>query len=126
MASLKDLRILLVDDQRSIRDLARVALEEAGACHILEATSGEEALAMLRAETVDLVISDWNMQPLDGLELLKAMRGDAALAKTPFIMMTGKFEDEDIAAIEAAGVSSYLVKPFNAEAISEKIGQTIP
>lgn len=125
MAAISELKILLVDDQKSIRDLARLALEEAGATTILEARNGEEALDVIRAETPDLVISDWNMQPLDGLSLLKAIRADAAISATPFVMMTGKFADEDIQAVEDAGVNSYVKKPFDADTVKQTIEQAL-
>ena len=125
MAAISELKILLVDDQKGIRDLARLALEEAGVTHILEAKNGEEALGVVRSEAIDLVISDWNMQPLDGLELLKAIRADEAIKKTPFIMMTGTFEDEDVKAVKKAGVDSYVKKPFDANTVKEKIEQVV-
>lgn len=125
MAIISELKILLVDDQKGIRDLARLALEEAGVANIIEAKHGEEALGMVRADPVDLIISDWNMQPLDGLELLKAIRADEAIKNTPFIMMTGKFEDEDVKAVEKAGVNSYVKKPFDADTVKEKIVQAV-
>lgn len=125
MSSLENLRILLVDDQKSIRELARCALEDAGASAIVEATNGEEALALLRTETVDLVISDWNMQPLDGLGLLKAVRADAATSGVRFIIMTGRFGDEDIRMFRDAGANNYVLKPFDAPTVRAKIEQAI-
>ena len=125
MATLSELKILLVDDQKAIRDLARLALQEAGASSIVEAKNGEEALELLRSEAVDLVISDWNMQPLDGLELLKAVRADDKIKATPFIMMTGTFEDEDVKAVESAGANSYVKKPFDATTVKETIERAI-
>ena len=125
MAVISELKILLVDDQKGIRDLARLALEEAGISQIIEAKHGEHALEVIRGEDVDLIISDWNMQPLDGLELLKTLRADAALNRIPFILMTGQFEDDDVMTVEKAGVDSYVKKPFDATTVREKIEQVI-
>lgn len=119
------LKVLLVDDQKSIRDLARVALEEAGVKDVTEATNGEQALEIVRANEFDLVISDWNMQPMDGLEFLIAIRGDAALKKTPFILMTGQPDDEQFQVAGRAGVDRLVAKPFNSETVKEAIAQVV-
>lgn len=119
------LKVLLVDDQKSIRDLARVALNEAGVNDVTEATNGEQALEIVRASEFDLVISDWNMQPMDGLEFLIAVRGDAAIKSTPFILMTGQPDDEQFEVADRAGVDRLVAKPFNSETVKEAIAQVV-
>lgn len=114
------LRVLLVDDQKSIRGLARFALEQIGIRHIEEAADGSEALSMLRAGKFDLVLSDWNMAPMDGPALLEAMHRDPRIADTPFIMMAGK-----AAMAGKAGLTGAVVKPFDTAAARAKIEQIL-
>ena len=125
MASNRTLSILLVDDQKSIRDLARFTLQQAGLSDIKEAKNGAEALTILRTGSIDLVISDWNMEPMDGLQLLKTVRADSALAKLPFIMMTGQADKKYVQMAAEAGVNNYVVKPFTAETVKKKIEQVV-
>ena len=105
--------------------MARTALEEAGLADITEAKDGEEALACLRAGPFDLVISDLNMDPVDGLALLTAIRADTVLKTTPFILMTGKFEDEDVKRAKTQGVNETVLKPFDAPTVREKIDRVL-
>ena len=121
----KDFKILLVDDQRSIRDLARFTLEQAGLTDIEEASNGAKALQIVRAGKIDLVISDWNMEPMDGLQLLKTIRADGKIGKTPFIMMTAQADKKYVQMAAEAGVNNYVVKPFNAETVKKKIEQVM-
>ena len=123
--SKRDFKILLVDDQRSIRDLARFTLEQAGLTDIEEASNGAKALQIVRAGKIDLVISDWNMEPMDGLQLLKTIRADGKIGKTPFIMMTAQADKKYVQMAAEAGVNNYVVKPFNAETVKKKIEQVM-
>lgn len=122
MRAIQDITLLLVDDQKGIRLLARRALEEAGIRHIREAVNGEEALKILNEDgAIDLIISDWNMQPVDGIELLTAMRADSRFAALPFIIMTGQFDEDQERTVSKAGANSWVNKPFTAEAVKEQI-----
>ena len=121
----RQLKILLVDDQRSIRDLARFTLEQAGLTDIEEASDGSKALQIVRAGNIDLIISDWNMEPMDGLQLLKTIRADSKIGQTPFIMMTAQADKKYVQMAAEAGVNNYVVKPFNAETVKKKIEQVM-
>jgi two-component system chemotaxis response regulator CheY len=90
-----------------------------------EAVDGQEALAKLRAGNFGLVISDWNMAPMTGLDLLKEVRADQRLKDMPFIMITAESKTENVVAAKQAGVSNYIVKPFNAETLREKIEKVL-
>jgi two-component system chemotaxis response regulator CheY len=113
--------ILIVDDYSRMLRIIRGLLRQLGYEEVEEATDGESALAMLRQKPFRLVISDWNMEPMSGLELLRAVRADPALAELPFIMVTAEAREAKIAEAREAGVSGYIVKPFGAEALSSKI-----
>lgn len=122
MRAIQDITLLLVDDQKGIRLLARRALEEAGIRNIREAVNGEDALKVLDEEgAIDLVISDWNMQPIDGIELLAALREDSRFATLPFIIMTGQFSEDQERTVSNAGANSWVSKPFTAQAVKEQI-----
>ena len=113
--------VLIVDDYKTMLRIIRNLLKQLDFHNVEEATDGQEALAKLRAGNFGLVISDWNMQPMTGLDLLKEVRADARLKSTPFIMVTAESKTENVIAAKQAGVSNYIVKPFNAETLREKI-----
>ena len=113
--------VLIVDDYKTMLRIIRNLLKQLEFENVDEATDGQEALAKLRAGSFGLVISDWNMQPMTGLDLLKEVRADARLKDTPFIMITAESKTENVVAAKQAGVSNYIVKPFNAETLREKI-----
>jgi two-component system, chemotaxis family, chemotaxis protein CheY len=113
--------ILIVDDYVRMLRIIRMLLRQLGYDDVEEACDGETALAKLRAKPFRLVISDWNMEPMSGLELLRQVRADPQLADLPFIMVTAEARATKIAEAQAAGVSGYIVKPFGAEALSAKI-----
>ncbi|MCW2244561.1 two-component system chemotaxis response regulator CheY [Azospirillum fermentarium] len=116
------LRILIVDDYTTMRRIIRNLLTQIGFSDITEAADGREAFEKLRSGgRFDLVVSDWNMEPMTGLELLKAMRSDSGLASIPFIMVTAESKTENVVAAKKAGVNNYIVKPFNAETLRAKI-----
>ncbi len=117
----KSMRVLIVDDYKTMLRIVRNLLKQLYIENVEEATDGQDALAKLRAGSFGLVISDWNMQPMTGLDLLKEVRADPRLKGTPFIMVTAESKTENVVAAKQAGVSNYIVKPFNAETLREKI-----
>ncbi|PHM73748.1 chemotaxis response regulator CheY [Xenorhabdus kozodoii] len=122
MAS-KDLRFLVVDDFSTMRRIVRNLLKELGFNNVDEAQDGAEALAKLRSAEFDFVISDWNMPNIDGLELLKAIRSEEQLAALPVLMVTAEAKKENIIAAAQAGASGYVVKPFTAATLEEKLNK---
>jgi two-component system, chemotaxis family, chemotaxis protein CheY len=117
----RNLPILIVDDYRSMLRIIRNLLRQLGLVRVDEATDGAMALAMMRQKSYGLVISDWNMQPMTGLELLKAVRADPVLTATPFIMVTAESKTGNVLAARDAGVDNYIVKPFSADTLKGKI-----
>lgn len=117
----RSIRILIVDDYKTMLRIIRNVLRQLGLVNVDEANDGGEALAMLKQGDYGLVISDWNMQPMTGLELLTHVRADARLSRLPFIMVTAESKVENIVAAKQAGVSNYVVKPFSAETLRAKI-----
>ena len=113
--------ILVVDDYQTMVRIIRNLLKQLGFEDVDEASDGSGALAKLRAKRYALVISDWNMQPMTGYELLKQVRTDEALRTTPFIMVTAESKTENVIAAKKAGVNNYIVKPFNAQTLKTKI-----
>ncbi len=121
----KNTNVLIVDDYKTMLRIIRNLLKQLEFENVEEATDGSEALAKLRAGNFGLVISDWNMAPMTGLDLLKEVRADARLKNTPFIMITAESKTENVVAAKQAGVSNYIVKPFNAETLREKIEKVL-
>jgi two-component system chemotaxis response regulator CheY len=117
----KNTSVLIVDDYKTMLRIIRNLLKQLDFENVEEATDGTEALAKMRAGNFGLVISDWNMAPMTGLDLLKEVRADARLKATPFIMITAESKTENVVAAKQAGVSNYIVKPFNAETLRGKI-----
>ena len=113
--------ILIVDDYKTMLRIIRNLLKQLGFDNVDEATDGQAALARLKAKPYGLVISDWNMEPMTGYELLKQVRADEALKKTPFIMITAESKTENVIAAKQAGVNNYIVKPFNAATLKNKL-----
>jgi two-component system chemotaxis response regulator CheY len=113
--------ILVVDDYNTMIRIICNLLKQLGYQNIDSATDGATALAKLRAGRFGLVISDWNMEPMSGYDLLKEVRADAKLGKTPFIMITAESKTENVIAAKRAGVNNYIVKPFNAQTLQTKI-----
>jgi two-component system chemotaxis response regulator CheY len=114
------LNVLIVDDYKTMLRVIRNLLNQIGFTNVDEATDGTMALDMISKKKYDLVISDWNMEPMTGLDLLKSLR--AAGNTVPFIMVTAESKTENIIAAKQAGVNNYIVKPFNAETLKGKIG----
>ena len=117
----KNIKVLIVDDFATMRKVVRNLLKQVGYEDIVEAEDGVMALKALKSQKIDFIISDWNMPNMTGLELLKAVRADAELAKTPFLMVTAEALQDNVVAAVKAGVNNYIVKPFTAEVLNEKI-----
>ncbi len=119
----KELRFLVVDDFSTMRRIVRNLLKELGFINVDEAEDGVDALTKLRAGNIDFVISDWNMPNMDGLTLLKSIRQDEVLASLPVLMVTAEAKKENIIAAAQAGASGYVVKPFTAATLEEKLNK---
>jgi two-component system, chemotaxis family, chemotaxis protein CheY len=115
------MKVLVVDDYATMRRIVRNLLSQIGYTDVAEAADGASALQTLRSGKFDLVISDWNMEPMTGLQLLKEVRADAGLRGIRFIMVTAESKTENVVAAKEAGVDNYIVKPFNAETLQKKI-----
>ncbi|MFG1397337.1 response regulator [Roseixanthobacter pseudopolyaromaticivorans] len=115
------MKILVVDDYKTMVRIIRNLLKQIGFEDVDEASDGTEALSLLKVNKYGLVISDWNMEPMTGYELLKRVRDDDVLKETPFIMVTAEAKSENVIAAKKAGVSNYIVKPFNAQTLKGKI-----
>jgi two-component system chemotaxis response regulator CheY len=113
--------VLVVDDYNTMIRILRNLLKQLGFQDIDDAADGSAALAKMREKKYGLVISDWNMVPMTGYDLLKEVRGDPGLATTPFIMVTAESKTENVIAAKKAGVNNYIVKPFNAQTLQNKI-----
>ncbi|NKB56794.1 MAG: response regulator [Alphaproteobacteria bacterium] len=125
MAVDKNMPILIVDDYKTMLRIIRNLLKQLGFTNVDEAMDGGETLTKLRSAEFDLVISDWNMEPMTGLQLLKEVRADNTLKKTPFIMITAESKTENVVAAKEAGVNNYIVKPFNAATLRTKLSSVI-
>jgi two-component system chemotaxis response regulator CheY len=118
--------VLVVDDYSTMIRIIRNLLKQLGFENIDDASDGSAALDKLKAKKYGLVISDWNMEPMTGFELLKVVRADPNMAKTPFIMITAESKTENVIAAKKAGVNNYIVKPFNAATLKTKIEAVFP
>ena len=121
MAVEMGMNILIVDDYKTMLRIIRNLLNQLGFQNVDEATDGGAALQKLRERNFGLVISDWNMEPMTGLQLLKEVRADIKLKSTPFIMITAESKTENVVAAKEAGVNNYIVKPFNAATLKTKL-----
>ncbi len=115
------LKVLVVDDITSARRVVVRVLTQLGVKHTVEARGGSEALALLRGDQFHLIISDWQMPDLSGVDLLRAVRSDPGLSAIPFIMLTSESERERVREAAVAGVNDYIVKPISLQTLSEKI-----
>ena len=113
--------VLVIDDYQTMVRIICNLLKQIGYENVDTASNGAQALEMIKVKKYGLVISDWNMQPMTGFELLQKLRGDVALSDTPFIMVTAESKTDNVIAARKAGVSSYIVKPFNAATLKAKI-----
>jgi two-component system chemotaxis response regulator CheY len=121
MAADTSMSILVVDDYNTMIRIIRNLLKQLGFENVDEANDGKSALAKLRAKHYDLVISDWNMSPMTGYDLLREIRADDAFNTTRFIMITAESKTDNVIAAKRAGVDNYIVKPFNAQTLHHKI-----
>ena len=118
--------ILVVDDYNTMTRIIRNLLRQLGFDDIDDASDGGAALAKMRSRRYGLVISDWNMEPMTGYDLLKHVRSDPGLGETPFIMITAESKTDNVIAAKKAGVNNYIVKPFNAQTLKAKIEAVFP
>ena len=118
--------ILVVDDYNTMIRIIRNLLKQIGFENVDDASDGSAALAKMQGKKYGLVISDWNMEPMTGFELLKIVRAEPSMAKTPFIMITAESKTENVIAAKKAGVNNYIVKPFNAQTLKTKIDAVFP
>ena len=116
-----EMPVLILDDYKTMLRIIRNLLKQIGFNNVDEATDGQAALEKMQQRKYGLVISDWNMEPMTGLELLKEVRADASLNGTPFIMITAESKTENVVAAKEAGVNNYIVKPFNAATLKTKL-----
>lgn len=116
-----DMNVLIVDDYRTMLRIVGKLLNQIGFNNVLEATDGNSALALLHEKDIGLIISDWNMEPMTGLQLLKEVRADEKLKTTPFIMVTAEGKTENVVVAKEAGVNNFIIKPFNADTLKSKI-----
>ena len=121
----KDLKFLVVDDFSTMRRIIKNLLHDLGYSNVTEADDGKTALPMLQAGNFDFLITDWNMPGMPGLDLIKAVRADEKLAKMPVLMLTAEAKREQIIEAAQAGVNGYVIKPFTAETLKEKLDKIL-
>jgi two-component system chemotaxis response regulator CheY len=117
--------VMIVDDQQSMRGICKYILNQLGFTNIVEARSGRDALGKLEKAKVDLIISDWNMEDIDGLTLLRAIRRHPRTQAMPFIMATGRSDKEQVKEAISYGVNNYIIKPFDASTMRKRIEAVI-
>lgn len=122
----KNSRILSVDDFSTMRRIVKNILRQLGYTNVDEAQNGADALEKLKARKYDLVISDWNMPVKTGIQLLKDVRADPELKATPFLMVTAEAEKEQVVEAVKSGVNSYVLKPFTANILEQKLKDIFP
>jgi len=122
----KNMRILVVDDFSTMRRIIKNILRQLGYNNIVEADDGTAAVGILEREKIDFIISDWNMPQMTGIELLRHVRQTEQLKDTPFLMVTAEAQQENIIEAVKAKVSNYIVKPFTADTLQEKIEKIFP
>ncbi len=115
------IKVLVVDDMSTMRRILKNVLKQIGFSNLVEAENGQDALNKLKVGDIGLIVSDWNMPVMPGIELLRTVRADAELKHLPFLMVTAEAQKENIIEAVQAGVSNYVVKPFTAEALQGKL-----
>jgi two-component system, chemotaxis family, chemotaxis protein CheY len=118
-----NMKIMVVDDMSTMRRIVRNVLKQIGFTNVEEAENGKEALDKLKTEPYGFVVSDWNMPVMTGIDMLRAIRADGSLKDIPVLMVTAEAQKENIVEAVQAGVSNYIVKPFTAEALQDKMGK---
>ncbi len=121
----KDLKFLVVDDFSTMRRIIKNLLNDLGYPNVTEADDGKTALPLLQAGEFDCLITDWNMPGMPGLDLIKAVRANARLAKLPVLMLTAEAKRDQIVEAAQAGVNGYVIKPFTAETLKEKLDKIL-
>ncbi len=126
MAVDMNMNVLIVDDYSTMLRIIRNLLKQLGFSNVDEASDGEQAFEMCKGKNYGLIISDWNMEPVTGIEFLRNLRGSGqSYANTPFIMVTAESKTENVVMAKQAGVNNYIVKPFNAETLKTKMGAVL-
>jgi two-component system chemotaxis response regulator CheY len=120
-----NINVLVVDDFASMRRIVKGVLKQIGFTKIIEAEDGADALGVLKREAIDLVLADWNMPRMTGIELLKAVRDDESLKDAPFIMVTAEGQKDNVVEAVQAGVSNYIMKPFTPQTLEEKVKKVL-
>ncbi len=118
-------KILIVDDVLSMRSLTKAILREAGFTHVFDAPDGQEALKLMRKVKVNIVVCDWNMPVMSGLEFFKAVQEEPKLAKTPFIMLTSSSEGSKVKEAIEAGITAYMIKPYKPADLVKRINSML-
>ena len=118
-----NMKILVVDDMVTMRRIVKNILKQLGFPNVDEAENGQDALQKLRGDAYGFVVSDWNMPVMTGIDMLRAIRGDEKLKAIPVLMMTAEAQQSNLVEAVQAGVSNYIVKPFTAETMQEKLGK---
>lgn len=118
-----NMKIMVVDDMSTMRRIVKNILKQLGFSNIDEAENGQEALTKLKADTFGFVVSDWNMPVMTGIDMLRAIRADEGLKHIPVLMVTAEAQKENIVEAVQAGVSNYIVKPFTAESLQDKMAK---
>lgn len=126
MAFDPDMRVLIVDDFSTMRRIVRNILRQIGLNNVVEADDGTTAWDVLNREKIDFIVSDWNMPKMTGIELLRKVRSSEQFADTPFLMVTAEAQQENIIEAVQAKVSNYIVKPFTADTMKQKIDKIFP
>jgi len=116
-----NMKVLIVDDFATMRRILKNIMKQIGFSDITEADNGKNALKVLKSQKIDLILCDWNMPEMPGIEVLNTVRADDELKSTPFVMVTAEAQKENILEAVKAGVSSYVVKPFTAETVEQKL-----
>ena len=125
MAADKSMNVLVVDDYKSMVRIVRGMLNQLGFVNVDDAPDGAAAMALLKEKDYGLVRSDWNMQPVTGLELLKQVRAEERTKKTPFVMVTAEAKVENVIAARQAGVNNYVIKPFTLAVLKQKLTSVV-
>jgi len=125
MAVDKNMPILIVDDYKTMLRIVRNLLKQLGFENVDEATDGGMALSKVKEKKYGLIISDWNMEPMSGFELLTRLRSEETTKALPFIMVTAESKTDNVIAAKKAGVNNYIVKPFNADTLKQKISAVL-
>lgn len=118
-----NMKILVVDDMVTMRRIVKTVLKQLGFANVVEAENGEDGLQKLRSDNFQFVVSDWNMPVMTGIDMLRAIRADEKLKSIPVLMVTAEAQQANLVEAIQAGVSNYIVKPFTAETMQDKLGK---